>query len=110
MPMFGDQPVELGISGHEPQVLQQLQRGHLNLPFEAIGMGIAPMGAVFVGDQIVIGIMDGVSDPARADHQITGRTLAPVFKAMAHRNARRPSRAIAGGQRCFRVFDQHEMA
>lgn len=27
LPMFGEQPVELGISGHETQVLQQLQRG-----------------------------------------------------------------------------------
>ena len=35
IPMFGDQPVELGISGHEQQVLQQLQREPYPALFEA---------------------------------------------------------------------------
>ncbi len=35
IPMFGEQPVELGISGHESQVLQQLQRGPYPALFEA---------------------------------------------------------------------------
>ncbi len=35
LPMFGEQPVELGISGHETQVLQQLQRGPYPALFEA---------------------------------------------------------------------------
>ena len=35
IPMFGEQPVELGISGHEPQVLQQLQREPYPALFDA---------------------------------------------------------------------------
>ena len=35
IPMFGEQPVELGISGHEQQVLQQLKRGPYPALFEA---------------------------------------------------------------------------
>lgn len=35
IPMFGEQPVELGISGHQTQVLQQLQRGPYPALFDA---------------------------------------------------------------------------
>ena len=75
-------------------------------PRPAIGMKIVTQSAVFLGDKIMVGIVDDIAVKPRAKCQVKRLGLPAIFQPVANWAAGGPTQHRTRGKHSLLVFDQ----